>query len=140
MTGYVASPLTGIDEMLVAHFADATGVWTGWHRHRTSGGAPDTLLIETVNGAPNPDLPGPGVIVGSAFDSQENGGAMLQWAIPNGELLGVDLLGGVWAVTYDINDSFGGTFDITETLVPEPASALLFGLFGLLALRRKRGR
>ncbi len=136
-TGYVPHVLTGIDEMLVAHFSDAAGVWTGAHRHTWTGGpGVTTEHFEVINGgAPNAlGMPG------SIFQSSENGGATLEWKIAVGNLGPISIYGGTWGATYDINKPFGGTFDLTETaIIPEPASLALLGLLGgVAALRRPR--
>jgi hypothetical protein len=119
--------------MVLAHCSAGRAAWVVVHRHNTLSPGVDTTTFETVTvlaGAPATS----GAMPGSIFDATENGGTTLQWKISTADF-GPVPLSGLWGATHDLDDEFGGTFDLTA--IPEPTSLALVG-FGLaFALRRR---
>lgn len=127
-TSYIASNLIDIDSIIASHFTLATG-FAATHLHNY-----DPLLpapkVDTTNL----------VTLGGLFDSSENGGATLQWAIPVVELGAGPFT--FYGATHSVDS--GVTYDVTPGLsaapVPEPMSiglALITCGLGAVVLRRR---
>ncbi len=117
-TGYIASPLSGIDAMLVNHYTLAGG-WTMDHAHGFSGiGSPPPSVSTYMLS-----------ILGGISDKSEGGGTIIQWAIPfSGPIPEFTFYG----ATLSVNSP--ATYDTTRGLtVPEPAT-LTFMALGFIAM------
>jgi hypothetical protein len=126
---YVATSLTGIDQIFDSHVANATlfSSASGGHNHISSDGANGVLINFTIDGFS-------GAAAGNDF---QGGTSYLEWKV-NESMLPENSF-----TIYGSSLSLGvTTFDVTDgvSVIPEPASALMlmFGAGVSMAIYRAR--